>query len=76
MSHLIPTILIARGRKAGLSTRELYAALSSRQPEPSDDDQGRSDGNGLHRHIDEDASASSGPSRTRALRLTTDAIRR
>jgi len=43
MSHSHSDDLIARGRKAGLSTRELYAALSSRQPEPSDDDQGRSD---------------------------------
>src|SRR4051794_23893188 len=37
--------LINRGRKAGLSTRELYAAMATRPPEGADD-AGRADGNG------------------------------
>lgn len=38
--------LIDRGRKAGLGTRELYTALTSRQPESSDRS-GQSDSNGF-----------------------------
>jgi hypothetical protein len=38
--------LIDRGRKAGLGTSELYAAMRSRRPEASDHP-GQSDGNGF-----------------------------
>jgi hypothetical protein len=38
--------LIDRGRKAGLGTSELYAAMGSRRPEASDHP-GQSDGNGF-----------------------------
>jgi hypothetical protein len=38
--------LIARGRKAGLSTRELYAALAGRPPEGVDQQPGTTDENG------------------------------
>ena len=37
--------LIDRGRKAGLGTFELYAALNARRPEASDQ-AGQTDGNG------------------------------
>jgi len=53
MSHTDYNTLIARGRKAGLSTRELYAALSARQPEGNDSTPGQSDGNGFVSDIDE-----------------------
>jgi len=39
--------LLDRGRKAGLGTAELYSALTSRRPEASDHDVGRTDGNGF-----------------------------
>ena len=45
MSHTDPRTLIARGRKAGLTTRELYAALTARPPEGAERP-GQSDGNG------------------------------
>ena len=38
--------LISRGRKAGLNTRELYSALSSRSEETSDQMLGHADCNG------------------------------
>ena len=38
--------LLNHGRKAGLSTRELYNALASRPPEAGDN-RGQADGNGL-----------------------------
>ena len=53
MSHTDYNALIARGRKAGLGTRELYAALSSRPPEGTDSAPGQSDGNGFISEIDE-----------------------
>jgi len=39
--------LISRGRKAGLSTRELYSAMSTRPMEGSDQILGQSDCNGF-----------------------------
>jgi hypothetical protein len=39
--------LINRGRKAGLTTRELYSAMSARPPEGSDQILGQSDTNGF-----------------------------
>jgi hypothetical protein len=46
MSHTDYRTLIARGRKAGLTTGELYAALAARPPEGADQQPGQSDGNG------------------------------
>lgn len=40
-------ILISRGRKAGLTTRELYAAMAARRVEGTDAGLGRSDCNGF-----------------------------
>ena len=40
-------VLINRGRKAGLTTRELYSAMSGRPVEGSDDTMGRADCNGF-----------------------------
>ena len=54
MNHTDDNTLIARGRKAGLNTRELYAALSSRPPEDQDGTPGESDGNGFASEIDEE----------------------
>ena len=39
--------LIDRGRKAGLHTAELYAALGSRPPAAIDSPDGEADGNGF-----------------------------
>ena len=39
--------LLNHGRKAGLSTRELYNALSSRPPEAGDTNGPQADGNGF-----------------------------
>jgi hypothetical protein len=47
MSHTDYRTLIARGRKAGLTTGELYAALAARPPEGADQQPGQSDGNGF-----------------------------
>jgi hypothetical protein len=47
MRHLSDQTLIDRGRKAGLSTSELYTALSSRRAESGDRPAGSSDGNGF-----------------------------
>jgi hypothetical protein len=47
MSRSDPRTLIARGRKAGLRTDELYAALSSRMPEGGESRPGQADGNGF-----------------------------
>jgi hypothetical protein len=38
--------LITQGRKAGLQTREMYQALSTRRPEAGDRVVGATDGNG------------------------------
>jgi hypothetical protein len=46
MARVDPRTLIDRGRKAGLGTSELYAALSARPPEVSDALAVQSDGNG------------------------------
>jgi hypothetical protein len=46
MSHTDYRTLVARGRKAGLRTNELYAALAARPPEGVDQQPGQSDGNG------------------------------
>lgn len=53
MSHTDYNTLLNQGRKAGLNTRELYAALSARPPEGSDAPHGQSDGNGYASEIDE-----------------------
>jgi hypothetical protein len=52
MTHSSYQRLIDRGRKAGLSTRELYSALATRAPEGSDEALGRADGNGYVAEID------------------------
>lgn len=44
--HTHYQILINRGRKAGLTTRELYSAMAGRPVEGSDDLLGRADCNG------------------------------
>lgn len=46
MSHTDYRTLISRGRKAGLRTSELYAALATRPPERHESD-GQADGNGF-----------------------------
>jgi len=53
MSHSDPSTLISRGRKAGLSTRELYAALAARPPEGQDGQVGQTDENGYVSQINE-----------------------
>ena len=53
MSHSNLRTLIERGRKAGLSTTELYAALNSRPPEGTDGRPGEADGNGYISEINE-----------------------
>ena len=47
MSHSDYHKLIARGRKAGLKTTELYQAISARRPEAGDQGPGQADGNGF-----------------------------
>jgi hypothetical protein len=47
MRHTDHRTLIARGRKAGLSTNDIYSALASSPPEGSERQGGRSDGNGF-----------------------------
>ncbi|HBI46710.1 MAG TPA: hypothetical protein DDY78_28230 [Planctomycetales bacterium] len=47
MSHSSYLTLINRGRKAGLGTRELYAAMSTRPSEGVDEAPGQVDGNGF-----------------------------
>ena len=47
MRHLSDYTLIDRGRKAGLSTAELYSALSSRRAELGDRPAGVADSNGF-----------------------------
>jgi hypothetical protein len=44
--------MLDRGRKAGLNARELYQALSARQPSPGDAPIGKSDCNGFIAKID------------------------
>jgi hypothetical protein len=39
--------LLNHGRKAGLSTREMYSALATRPSEAGDYNSGQSDGNGF-----------------------------
>ena len=43
--------LLDRGRRAGLNARELYQALTARQPAPGDHPVGRTDSNGYVAHI-------------------------
>ncbi len=47
MSHSHYLTLIDRGRKAGLSTREMYTAMSTRPSEGLDEAPGQVDGNGF-----------------------------
>jgi len=47
MSHSKYLTLIDRGRKAGLCTRELYTAMSTRPSEGVDEAPGQVDGNGF-----------------------------
>ena len=47
MSHSNYSTLIDRGRKAGLGTRELYTAMSTRPSEGLDEAPGQMDGNGF-----------------------------
>jgi hypothetical protein len=47
MGHTDYRTLVNRGRKAGLSTGELYRALASRQPAEADQVMGHADGNGF-----------------------------
>jgi hypothetical protein len=47
MLHTDYRTLINRGRKAGLSTEELYNAIAARPPEVSDQSTGQTDGNGF-----------------------------
>jgi hypothetical protein len=47
MSHSNYLTLIDRGRKAGLSTRDLYTAMSTRPSEGVDEAPGQVDGNGF-----------------------------
>ena len=47
MSHSNYLTLINRGRKAGLGTRELYTAMSTRPSEGVDETPGQVDGNGF-----------------------------
>lgn len=47
MSHSNYRTLIIRGRKAGLGTADLYAALSTRPSEGVDVSPGQVDGNGF-----------------------------
>ncbi len=47
MSHSHSLLLINRGRKAGLGTSELYAAMSTRPSEGADEAPGQVDGNGF-----------------------------
>ena len=46
-------VLINRGRKAGLTTTELYSAMAGRPVEGSDDAMGRADCNGFVPSIDQ-----------------------
>jgi len=46
MRHTDYNTLIARGRKAGLNTRDLYAALTAHPPEGNDRQMGQADSNG------------------------------
>jgi len=46
-------VLINRGRKAGLTTRELYSAMAGRPVEGGDDVLGRTDCNGYVPSIDQ-----------------------
>ena len=47
MSHSNYLTLINRGRKAGLQTSELYAAMSTRPADGFDEAPGQIDGNGF-----------------------------
>jgi hypothetical protein len=47
MRHSDSRRLIDRGRKAGLHTGELYAALAARPPATVDSQDGQADGNGF-----------------------------
>jgi hypothetical protein len=52
MSHTSYSTLISRGRKAGLTTRELYSAMSSRPIEVGNNLHGQTDSNGYVASID------------------------
>jgi hypothetical protein len=45
--------LLDRGRKAGLNAREIYQALTARQPAPGDQPLGKTDINGYVAQIQE-----------------------
>ncbi len=47
MRHTDYRTLIARGRKAGLRTTDIYSALSARPPEAMDPQVGQTDSNGF-----------------------------
>lgn len=47
MRHLDYRTLIDRGRKAGLTTADLYSAMTARRPEAADRNFGETDGNGF-----------------------------
>ncbi len=52
MRHTDYQTLIDRGRRAGLSTTDLYSALTARRPEVGDRLDGHSDSNGFVRAVD------------------------
>jgi len=54
MSHSSYLALINRGRKAGLGTRDLYTAMSTRPSEGVDEAPGQVDGNGFARSDGQD----------------------
>jgi hypothetical protein len=53
MSRSNYRLLIDRGRKAGLNTRELYSAMTSASGEGSEFAPGQADGNGFVAAVDE-----------------------
>lgn len=52
MSRSDDRILIDRGRRAGLTTAELYAAMAMRPPEGHDRHPGQTDSNGYISDVD------------------------
>jgi hypothetical protein len=61
MSRTDYRTLIDRGRKAGLSTSELYRALSTRPSEGGDYPAGQSDGNGFVARYSKEGQRTYGP---------------
>ena len=53
MSHHSYRRMVDRGRKAGLNARELYQALSAKQPGLGDAPVGKTDGNGYVAKVQE-----------------------